>query len=452
MKKVILPLVALMLSMVACQKENEGILTLEVEEYTSNAKLHLNNNYAVWDNGDEVQVNGTNYTVSVSGTTASISDVEEAANYTAIYPAAWANTTGTTITYPATQTYRANGIDAPMAAYSDGGNLSFKNLGSLLAVNVSGVTKVQKIEVIADGTTAINGTATLDFSGDRPALGTLSSGTNTTTLNCNGTTIAENETKTFYIALPPVTANLTIKVYDDYFCYSRSQSHTEAPSYVANHGYNVPFDASEISSPEQYAPLSTQIWYTATSQISVNWRLTDILGNPIDHTFSDGKGVLTFAGNVTSIPESAFHSTSFTTVTLPYSVTSIGESAFENCRQLTSIDMPGVTSIGRYAFSSCYALTSISLYNVTTLGDNSFQACENLSSVILPINDLESYSGFCAFSGCYNLIDCYYYRNEPDQNLDPGYMNARGTLHVPATSIYAWSTNWWFEGTVVRDL
>ena len=64
MKKILLPLVALMLCMVACQKDDNGILRLEIEKYASDAKVHLDGaNYAVWDNNDEIKVNGNNYTV-----------------------------------------------------------------------------------------------------------------------------------------------------------------------------------------------------------------------------------------------------------------------------------------------------------------------------------------------------------------------------------------------------
>ena len=514
MKKILLPLVALMLSMVACQKDNEGILTLKMEKYASDAKVHLNDdNYAVWDNGDEIWINGDRKTVTISGTTATIS-VDEADAYTAIYPYEWAG--NNTITYPAEQTYRANGIDAPMAAYcgASDNSLSFRNLGSLLAVNVSGVSKVQKIEVIADGSTLINGTASINFSGERPTLGNLSSGTSTTTLNCNGTTIAENETKTFYIALPPVTANLTIKVYDDYFCYSRSQSHDEAPSYEANHGYNVPFDASEISSPEQYAPLSTQIWYTATSQISIG-RLIDILGNPIDHTFSDGRGVITFSGDITYIPDQAFFDNrDLTSITLPANVEAIGEEAFFMCTSLTSIDMPNVTYIEEGAFKECYRLSSVNMPQVTTIRNNAFYKCDHMSSIDMPnvitignsafqkctlltsinmpnvtsikekaFNECTSLSSVnmpkvtsigvhafleCrslsevhvysvlnnvemgAFEGC-SITDLYVHSSNPPSIAASSIIYTPSvTVHVPQSSTYDW-TSWW-SGTVVHDL
>lgn len=512
MKKMLLPLVALMLSMVACQKDNEGILTLKIEKYASDAKVHLNDDkYAVWDDGDEIWLNGAQKTVTINGTTATIS-VGVADAYTAIYPYEWAG--NNTITYPAEQTYRANGIDAPMAAYcgASDNSLSFRNLGSLLAVNVSGVSKVMKIEVVADGNTLINGTASINFSGERPTLGNLSSGTNTTTLNCNGTTIAENETKTFYIALPPVTAKLTIKVYDDYYCYERTQ--VSAKQYQANYGYNVPFDASEISSPEQYAPLSTQIWYTATSQISF-WRLINILGDPIDHTFSDGRGVITFSGDITDIPYQAFFDNrDLTSITLPANVETIGEEAFFMCTSLTSIDMPNVTYIEEKAFKDCYSLssvnmpqvtsirenafyrcdhiisidmpnvitigisafqecdqlTSINMPNVTTIKEKAFEECTGLSSVNMPkvtsigvhaflecrsLSEVHVYSvlnnvEMGAFEQC-SITDLYVHSSNPPSIAASSIIYTSSvTVHVPQSSTYDW-TSWW-SGTVVHDL
>ena len=358
------------LIMVACQKEDNGTLRLEVEHYTGDAKAHLDNNYAVWDNGDPIKVNGINYTVAVddNAQTATIAGVPSSeTGYKAIYPARLAGPDCSTITYDKNQTYHTqNGnqvIDAPMVAHTAAGSdvLSFKNIGSILAVNVSSdIPRVRKIEVIAANGTLINGTANIDFTGGRPAMGTLSGGTNTITLNCssNGYGVAiPSEGKTFYIAIPPVTAQLTIKVYGDAQSYSRSQNGDFSLS--ANHGYNVPFSTAGLTPELLTAPLPNQIWYTS-SDGPIEHRISTFDATFVSEEYNEAlqKYIITFNGPVTTIGESAFgRCINLTSIILPANVTTIGPSAFVSCDNLISIDLPAsLTTIGEYAFSNIYII------------------------------------------------------------------------------------------------
>ena len=96
---------------------------------------------------------------------------------------------------------------------------------------------------------------------------------------------------------------------------------------------------------------------------------TDAFNTTIQsHEFSDGKGTITFNGDVTRIGNKAFQGCSgLTSIDIPNSVTSIGDYAFYYCSGLTSIDIPNsVTSIGDSAFSSCKGLTSINYDGTTT--------------------------------------------------------------------------------------
>ena len=453
MKKILLPLVALMLSMVACQKDNEGILTLKMEKYASDAKVHLSNNYAAWDNNDPVRVNGNDYYVRVSSTTASISGVAEASTYTALYPANWANSDGTTITYPETQTYRTNGtngsgdqvIDAPMAAYSDGGTLKFHNLGTILAVNVSGMSRVETIKVVAD--VNINGTCTIsNITTDRPSLGAPTSGTNTTILECNGVSVP-NDGMTFYIALPPINAKLTITVDDGSIRYTKSQSN--AMAFASNNCYGVPFIAS-TATPEQYAPMPNQIWYTATEGIVNFSDFNDLDDSQCTYDATTKKGVLTFISAITDIPQNAFQgNTSLNSVTLPSSVTSIDNHAFDGCKYLISITLPGVIDIGNYVFEYCFRLTSVDMPNVNWIGTYAFQNCNSLRSITLPASLSEV--GRYAFSNCgLNNINCYL-ESPIDWPYFWGIDPSDKTLHVPSGTASNWTT-WWSGGTVVADL
>ena len=357
MKKVILPLVALMLSMVACQKENEGILTLEVEEYNTDAKLHLDDaNYAVWDNDDAIWINGTFKHVSISeeNGTATISGVSSSeTGYKAFYPSslerAYYHDDGTLlIEIPTTQTYRTNAtgkqvIDAPMAAYSTGGSLQFKNLGSILAVTVSGVERVRSIKVIAtdddNRDVYIAGETRIDFSGDRPTLPTNGLSRNSITLYCDGVQIPDDG-KTFYIAIPSVEAKLTIIVDDGVCRYTKSQN--RAMTFVSSHGYNVPFNASEVTDPEQYAPKSNEIWYTTEENAAIIITSSIMRNLGIDsNVYSNGKGVITFSSTVSSFPNnlcSNANKSKIRSLSLPYSFTSFPSTVFSDYINLTTIN------------------------------------------------------------------------------------------------------------------
>lgn len=361
----------MILAMVACQKEDNGTLRLEVEHYTGDAKAHLDNNYAVWDNGDPIKVNGNIYYVTVNNTaqTATIAGVPSSeTGYKAIYPARLAGPDCSTITYDPNQNYRTNQdgdqvIDAPMVAYTAAGSdvLSFKNIGSILAVNVShDIPNVQKIEVIAANGTLINGTANIDFSGGRPTMGTLAGGTNTITLNCYGVAVP-SEGKTFYIAIPPVTAQLTIKVYGDAQSYSRSQNGDFTLS--ANHGYNVPFSTAGLTPELLTAPLPNQIWYTSSDGPIAPFHpvffgatyVRDVYNGILD------KYIITFDAPVTTIGERAFENHSnLTSIILPSNVTTVEAGAFTGCDALLSIDLPSnLTNVGAGAFSGCNQYANI---------------------------------------------------------------------------------------------
>lgn len=431
MKRIFLPLVALMLTLVACHKENDGLLTLRMEQYAGNAKLHLDPlNYAVWDNGDAIWLNGNEQTVTVISDRATLSASGSETTYTAIYPYLWAG--NGTITYPEVQTCRANGIDAPMAAFcgASGHCLEFHNLGAVLAVEVTNATAididVSSIVVTAADGVPINGTYTIDF--DDYSLSPSSTGTSTVTLNCaTPVTIATGASYTFFIALPPVAAQLTIEVNDNGFNPIVSQSSTH--TYARNYGYRAPFP---------FAPRNNQIWYTnrTTSQLLLRNSLTGVypLAPVGGHTFKSvsKKGVLTFQSTLDSIPTKSFWAqeqlgNTLASITLPSSVTSIGKQAFQNCYRLTAVKLPdnldkisgyafancttlvslnvpvGTSDISDYAFSHCSSLTSISLHSgLTSIGMSAFAGCSALRSLSLPerLNSI----GDNAFENCSGLI------------------------------------------------
>ena len=125
----------------------EATVTLSARVENEATRTYLDGDkYVCWADGDEVWINGNTYTVSVSGSTATIAGVTAASNYACVYPAsAVYSHDGAMVkfTLPQTQTitYDAAGrqvLSLPMAAYGDGESaLEFKNLCGLMAVTVS---------------------------------------------------------------------------------------------------------------------------------------------------------------------------------------------------------------------------------------------------------------------------------------------------------------------------
>ena len=89
-------------------------------------------------------------------------------------------------------------------------------------------------------------------------------------------------------------------------------------------------------------------------------------------------------------------------ITFDASVTSIGDLAFTSCSSLTSITIPeSVDSIGGAAFAYCRSLTSITIPDsVTSIGKQAF-AYTSLTSVTIP--DSVTSIGSSAFDGCTSL-------------------------------------------------
>ena len=143
----------------------------------------------------------------------------------------------------------------------------------------------------------------------------------------------------------------------------------------------------EDAKPEATKPVTqpnNEIWYTSSDGKVVKpyKEGKDIFGAEIEsNTYKNGKGILKFKGNVTTIGYAAFRDCgNLTSVTIPNSVTTIGYSAFRYCNGLTSVTiLNSVTSIGSYAFDGCRNLKSVTIPNsVKTIGDGAFAYCSSI--------------------------------------------------------------------------
>ena len=147
------------------------------------------------------------------------------------------------------------------------------------------------------------------------------------------------------------------------------------------------FNNKNVILPEPWVPsgpANDEIWYTSSDGNIVTPYSTSALPTIVSNTYADGKGIIKFATNITSIGDEAFaECTSLTSVTIPNSVTSIGNYTFQFCDGFTSVTIPdSVISIGDTAFENCIGLTSVTIGNsVTSIGERAFTWCEGLTSI-----------------------------------------------------------------------
>ena len=193
---------------------------------------------------------------------------------------------------------------------------------------------------------------------------------------------------------------------------TKQESPTKEPKEEAKPSEGKPVTQPESSQNEDAKPEATkpvtqpnnEIWYTSSNGNVVKpyKEGKDIFGAEIEsNTYKNGKGILKFQGDVTTIGNYAFdRCTNLTSVTIPNSVTTIGSQAFNQCGNLTSVTIPdSVTTIGVYAFSGCNNLTSVTIPNsVTTIEWSAFSGCKSLKSVTIP-NSVTTI-GDGAFRGC----------------------------------------------------
>ena len=220
------------------------------------------------------------------------------------------------------------------------------------------------------------------------------------TLDCGEGVTLGAEATAFYIALPPQTFENGFKV--EIVCADDTKmvkSSNKALSIERNH--IQPMTAMEFTPSVP----NNQIWYTSYYGDIVEPNNTNVFGaNIVSNTYTNGKGVITFDGDVTTIGYETFAGCySLTSVTIPDSVTTIGTEAFDWCTSLTSVTIPdSVTTIGDVAFYYCTSLTSVTIGDsVTTIGYGAFTNCTSLTSVT--IGDSVTTIGDYAFDGCYCL-------------------------------------------------
>ena len=135
---------------------------------------------------------------------------------------------------------------------------------------------------------------------------------------------------------------------------------------------------------------NSEIWYTSTDGniVEPSQSIGQGWPNIISNTYKNGKGIIKFASNITSIVANAFYNkNTLNSIIMPDGITFIDGASFYGC-SITSIIIPeNVTTIGRIdtfttgAFESS-RLNSVIINNkVGTIGTKTFRNCSNLRNI-----------------------------------------------------------------------
>ena len=340
-----------------------------------------------------------------------------------------------TLTLPAEQSYADNsfGLGAnTMVAVTQNADdtfLKFRNVGGYLKLQLYGdnVT-VKSITLTGNNNEKIAGKATIAPAyGQSPTLAMSDDAKTSITLDCGeGVKIgATEETATaFWIVVPPTTfeEGLTITVTEvDGESFTKSTSN----AVVVERNIIKPMAAFDVVIEK--IP-NNQIWYTSTDgQIVEPYSDEGFGAYIVSNTYENGKGIITFNGDITMIGRVAFHMcynlksiiipdgvvlidshafsycSSLTNVTIPDSVIMINCWGFASCTSLANIIIPdSVTTIEEGAFSYCESLKDVTIGNqVTWIGDDAFYSCHSLTSITIP-NSVTTI-GESVFNFCDNL-------------------------------------------------
>ena len=182
---------------------------------------------------------------------------------------------------------------------------------------------------------------------------------------------------------------------------------------------------SGYAQEEVIAVPNNELWYTTSDEraFTISYTTNKNENMAVENVYEDGKGVITFSGDLISI----------------------GNAIFMGCGTLTSVMLPDcVELIGNSAFYSCTALTSINIPNNVTFIDAAFINCSALAKISIPgkVTGIAD----CAFLNCTSLKEVHVKAVNPPTIYNDTFENCSGDLkvYVPAASIDAYraADNW----------
>ncbi len=293
-------------------------MEMEPETRTTLSGLDGGKYYPLWSKGDKiaVYVDGNAeyesfFLTSGEGTVAAtFSGNKKGGSYVALYPdeiAATMSKNTVSLVLPNTQEYSENSFGQgsfPMIANGGSdGNLKFMNLCSVLKISMTGKGTIRSITVKSNNKSVyLSGPATVrtDYS-DVPELVMSDNGLNSIKLECGGVELSK--TSCFYMVVPAqkYIGGLTIEI----------DAYTEKVIKIIES--DLVFERSQIREvkgltleSETYEAVhipDNEIWYeSATGDVLSIDSNTDFGGaSVVSNTYEDGRGIIRFDGNVTSI-------------------------------------------------------------------------------------------------------------------------------------------------------
>ena len=368
----------------------------------------------------------------------------------ALYPYSSSNSISTsgeiTTLLPAVQHYEKNsfgvGANTMVAVTSSvqDKEFYFKNAVGYLKLKLYGAnTTVGSITIEGNNDEKLSGSArVLATYGATPVTTMNNTATKSVTLDCGeGVELsvdAENPTE-FWVVVPPTTfeSGITITVTDtEGGVFEKSTDKQIAIERNVIQPMSAVEAEFEVYDPTK--PAKNEIWYTSTDGEIVDLIFAPCLGiHEVSNTYENGKGVMTFDADVTSISREAFRDcTNLKSIVFPNSVTTIGECAFEECSGLTSVTIPdSVTTIGELAFYKCSNLIGVTIPDsVPTIERCTFEGCSSLTNVT--IGDSVTKIGKEAFFGCANLKNIII----PDSVISIGYLAFYGCDSLTSVTIH----------------
>ena len=188
---------------------------------------------------------------------------------------------------------------------------------------------------------------------------------------------------------------------------------------------------NEQEEPESGIP-TNQIWYTTTdgnivvpgSSEDIDYEDFDMFdANIVSNTYEDGKGVITFDGEVTKIDAAFCDCLTIASVTLPNSIKEISYSSFFGCTSLTDVTLSNnLTDIRGEAFNGSGITTITIPQSVQNIEYGSFLGCYALT---------EFKGKFASKEGRYLIVDDTIHSFAPagiTKLVTPDYVTAIGEM------------------------
>ena len=269
--------VAILVSVVVsgCKKDGTVSLRAKIANFGNESKVYLDTRTPRWSANDPVNVNDSLVRVRITSG-AAILDVSQAPTYWAVYPSEIVSTLSNSrinLSIPQVQTYTEDGsgrqvVKAPMAAYSRGEELSFTNLGALLAINIVnnayGSITVSEVRVTASDIALWGDGYVDDYQSDNRKMVLTSTpqdhneivvrGANNASLNF---VISRNNSKMVYVYVPSTESankySITVvatSITGADVTFTRAQSNSHGGTLPRNYFAIVPFKIADEVLPE----------------------------------------------------------------------------------------------------------------------------------------------------------------------------------------------------------